>query len=745
MAQSRLIKLLNNDPKFFYYNGNPNNKKNGGGLGNFTQKSIQPGGDRPGDSSSGQPYIVTPIPLRSGNAADDGYIRGGRFLASSAAEIDARRIKKFFADKPRGPLFIARQIGLQLSNPKIETRKFGTGQGTLLGSLLNIGAATLNAINNRLPGPTRIYNSGINTLAQIPATAFGTHYERHGLLPVQDENTKYYNVVKTNNENGNNRLLGLTNRLINVPILDKKPQGGFDIGNLTNNTLSIIGAIRGRPIAPLFVGGRFAPQDLTIEQYNGGPNSIYGVGTTLIRRYDVTYDSTGNAGNTYSTLERGDVDFDRIQTLSDLYNNAPNPAPTDAISRSLLGLNNFNRRSFSSLESSPQNQTAVSYNDNIPAGANPYGSSNSPTARSYADLKAAVEQLKVRDTTIETTATEGFRTDPDTGRAIGLDSRVNKLSNWAYYGRRRLASQDPTVALYNNTNEFDRIDSNILRVVFQAMNPFGSFEKGETFAFSAYIKGFKDNFDANWNEYNYVGRSESFYTYGKFKRSVSFNLDIPCFNKIQLLEKHRALGQLASTTAGSYNDKGIMGGVVLKVQVGKYLYDEYAILNNISYDIPDDSSWDIDEGLAMYLKVSISLTIIHSKKLPQYEVGSSNSNTGFFGYLQNPLGEGYLDPEYKLQYSNGGGSRANLNINRFNNAINQQFIPGLNPGNNPNAQTALQRSLNQGANQYATQVNPLTNQLLSNQRTSPAAITNFQKYNQQKTNELLLKSKWKRG
>jgi hypothetical protein len=728
--KSKLVPLLYNDPKFFYYGGN----NNGSGLGTFVQTSYGFGDDRQGNGSSNQPYIQTKIPYRLfANPTDDGYIRGGRSLSSSTAEIDAKRIKRFFEDKPRGPLFIARQIGLQLSNPKLETRKFGSGQGTFLSGLLNIGSATLNAINDRLPGPTRIYNAGINTLAQIPATAFGTHYERHGLLPVQDENTKYYNVVKTNNLNGNNRLLGLTNRLINVPILERKLQGGLDIINLTNNVLGIIGAVRGKPIAPLFIGGKYSPQELTIDQYSGGPNSRYGIGTTLIRRYDITYNPTGETGNSYSTLGRGDVDFDRIQTLSNLYNSAPDPTPTDAISRFLLGLTNI-RKSIISPVSSPQTQTAVPYTNNIPAGANPYGNSNSPTARSYADLKAAVEELKEKNT--------NTKTDLSTGRAFGLDPRANKLTNWAYYGKKRLASQDPTVALYNNTNEFDRIDSNILKVVFQAINPFGSFESGETFAFSAYMKGFKDNFDATWNEYNYVGRAESFYTYNKFKRNVSFNLDIPCFNKIQLLEKHRALGQLASTTAGSYNDKGIMGGVVLKVQVGKYLDDEYAILNNISYDIPDDSSWDIDEGLAMYLKVSISLTIIHGKKLPKYEVGSSNSNTGFFGYLPNPLGEGYLDPEYKLSYSNGGGSRANLNVDRFNNIITQQFIPGLFPGNNPNAQTPLQRSLNQNANQNTTQVNPLTNQLLSNQRPSPAAITNFQKYNKQQSNNLLLKSKY---
>ncbi len=65
-------------------------------------------------------------------------IRGGQlefnlgtqsFTVSS--KIDKSRIKKFFEDKPRGTAFIQKQVGLQLSNPKIETGNtlFGIPQG----------------------------------------------------------------------------------------------------------------------------------------------------------------------------------------------------------------------------------------------------------------------------------------------------------------------------------------------------------------------------------------------------------------------------------------------------------------------------------------------------------------------------------------------------------------------------------------------------------------------------------------
>ena len=52
----------------------------------------------------------------------------------------------------------------------------------------------------------------------------------------------------------------------------------------------------------------------------------------------------------------------------------------------------------------------------------------------------------------------------------------------------------------------------------------------------------------------------------------------------------------------------------------------------------------------MYLKVNISLTIIHNK-LPEYQVPETESKTaGFFGYLKNPL-QGYLKSDYKKELS----------------------------------------------------------------------------------------------
>ena len=546
-------------------------------------KSLKYGHDRQGDGNSGQPYITAPIPNRlSTSSSDDGFIRGGWSLANKASNEDSLRISKFFKDKPKGPLFIKRQIGLQLTNPKLETRTINLNGFGLLGGLLTVG---FNAFNQLLPGPTRIYNEGKNTLAQIPVNAFGTHFERHGLSPVQDDNTKYLAVAYNNNQNGNNRLLALKKKLIRPNISSNK--------NIILGTINaILGAVNvfnraiGRGTNPLLPSSPLLqPQDLIIDRYGGGPGSVYGVGLTTIRRFDVT----SNGFNKFIP-EKGKIDYTGLLGLSNQYFSSRENLESNNITQ-----NNDTQNPFYI------NQAAVPYTQNIPAGTN--GTIKSPTLRKYEELR----------------------------NIINKQSNINQRYN--VRGILQIKSfGNPNFSSYLNGKKTmdlaNRYDPNILSVVFRIINPFTQAE--DPIIFSAYIKGFRDTFDATWNEYNYAGRSESFYTYGKGKRNIGFSLDIPCFNDKQLVEKYRALGQLASTTAGAYNENGLLGGVLIKLNVGNHIKGEYAILNNLSYEIPDETSWDIDAKLAMLIRATFSFTIIQTK-LPEYK-----ANEGFYKHINLP-------------------------------------------------------------------------------------------------------------
>jgi hypothetical protein len=534
-------------------------------------KSLKYGNDRPGNSDSGQPYITTAIPNRSPfvGTTDDGFIRGGMTTADRSSLIDTERIRRFFNDKPKGPLFIQRQIKLQFTNPKLEVKKYPTGGAGLIGGLLSLAASTFNVVNEFVPGPTRLYNNGFNTLTQVGATAFGRHFNRHGLSPVQDDNSKYFAVAKFNNENGNNRLIELKNRLLKEKTV---PASKFlsSIDFLAKNINALFGT-------SINLQG-LQPPDLTIDNYLGGPGSIYGIGRTLIRRFDITnsdytikkkvpiinWNGTTGVSDQWSSSAGSFAPLVRTR-LTKIESNRPNTAPEYT------------------------GQTAIKY--------------TSPSAKSYQAIRDISTNLESK----QKYNVQGI-----------LRAKTSSNPNFSAYfdGKKTL-------------DVANRYDPNILSIVFKIINPFDQTE--DNIVFSAYMNGFRDNFDASWNEYSYAGRSESFYTYGKFKRNVNFNLDIPCFNKSELLDKYRALGQLASTTAGAYNTNGLLSGVLIKLYVGNHVRGEYGILNSLSYDIPNETSWDIDARLAMLVKTSFNFTIVHSN-LPEYK-----KNEGFYKHVNGAL------------------------------------------------------------------------------------------------------------
>ena len=209
------------------------------------------GNDRPGGGNSGLPYIKTYLPQNDSAAAQLGIaagkysidfpIRGGA-KALTDAVTDTLRITKFFGDLQRGPFFIAKQIGLQLSNPRTEV-------GAVLGSTPY----------------TQVYVP-TNTLASVAVQGSGIHWDRPGIVPSTSDQLKYAYIVGqqviTNN--------GKTNRLLTLYSTKIKP-----------------GSV---PIDPTNVKrlGIDDKSSLNLFKYSNGPETTYGLGETIIPRFDST-------------------------------------------------------------------------------------------------------------------------------------------------------------------------------------------------------------------------------------------------------------------------------------------------------------------------------------------------------------------------------------------------------------------------------------------------------------------------
>jgi len=613
-------------------------------VNDTTLKSLRYGNDQLNGGSSGQPYITTDVTdpnltrlvlrgrvgdiVRAGLAGlpilsnitglinnkmgkDGGFIRGGFVGAANASIVDLVRVSNWIVNNP---LWIAKQVGLQLSNPRLE---IPTNPSLLTnpGNLLSLGT-------NGILQPTRIYNLGINTALQIPANAFGIHFYRHGLGPTMDDNQKYEAIARANND-----FLGSSSGNKLIKLKDK-----LGINNPTSPLASpllegILGFLSRIPVVGSLINSVLS-NNTPIDDYLTGPGSAYGIGKTLIKRYQNTspansileeFKLKGENARKNNTVAQ-DTSFKLIK-----YARIP-------VSNNLLEeLNNLEQYETKPL--SENGSTAVKYRN--------------PTAKKYNELFAAIKKTTNIEQSIPFSDAIVYDPTPANNSPFAANRKSFKTianiglnrdaSNARYYGKRK-TSPDSSAATYDNTYVFDRYDSDILTVMFRGVDPFTLNE--ERWAFSAYLSGFKDDFSATWNDVNYIGRSETFYIYSKFRRSVSFSLKIPCFNRTQLFEKHRALGQLASTTAGRYNPNGTnaLGGMLLRLNVGNYLVGEYATMNNLTYTIPDDSSWDItpEARLAMYIEANFSFNIVH-QQLPQYLPSQQFPDAGMFGYLPDAV------------------------------------------------------------------------------------------------------------
>ena len=637
-------------------------------------KSLKYGRDRLGGGSSGQPYIQTNINRPGTNLIgnfDDGLVRGGAVGAAKASIVDTLRIGRFLTDFPKGPLFIVKQVGLQLSNPRLEAKQLRTDNPTRGGGLLrNIGNFIANIANKitNLVGPTRIYNLGINTIAQVPVNAFGGHFDRHGILPIQSDDTKYLAVAQYNNNEQSNRLIGYRNKF---ELGDLKLNASQDrrVINRINSLFSILGAVTGTKMPSIAVN----PAQLTIANYFGGPNSVYGIGNTIIKRYDFTEDGykitlakdkQPNKQTIPDVKIQNTFDFGVSTTTKSLLNKNEYQSPAKKLPTDNTSFLNY-VASDSDKHSTNKDKQAISYtsaNNNLRSGSftsnptkisgksvsglslnyttasnkdkNPSFShivtSSADLGLSYADVDLISLDINTNQNVIPGISPATSTSAKYTAIRKQVDATSTISQNFAPFKENTFAGTFTTIKsfgegksnalalakVYFNRDNDKNINDDTLALIFNPLDPFTGTSL-KTLKFLGYITDYTENYDSGWGDVKYAGRAESFYIFNSFKRTLAVGFNVPCYNKEELIERHCALSELASVLAGKYEDDLLMGGIITRLKLGGYIDNQPGIITNLTFNPIQDSSWDLDEGLAFYLKVSFGFTVIHNF-LPQF-------------------------------------------------------------------------------------------------------------------------------
>lgn len=583
--------------------------------------SCKYGHDRPGGSDSGQPFIISysngdievntsarnPLALVGVSSIPavpnfttllgrkkigqfildavngDDFIRGGGIGVLQASINDTFRISAFLASQPKGLIFLAKQVGLQLSNPKLEVKKGAAGG---ISNAFTPGGL-LGTVTGGLLAPTRIYNLGINTVAQVGVNAFGIHFNRHGLLPTQNDNTKYESVVSFNNEgigSPNNRLVGLMNRFgLNIPntftnVSDvsnlrslnrstRRDNRNLSRANRNANILQIannlsIDDVTGNFASSLIVDPfgdaasslaqiSKAKRELFIGNYLSGPGSVYGIGRTLLKRYNFTNTALDKISN---PIYGGDSLKNDNSSIA-FYKNPLSNYSENA----LVSINNGTK--VIGYTNEGQNSKIVVLS------SKKFGNDWSKAFRE-SSVGGIQQGLTGQD-------------------PINLIGTFPNIDSKEYYSK---------VTIGGNTYNIE----DFVPFRINALNGDDP-SKSTLMVFRSYITQFSDSVDATWNNTKYAGRGEDFYIYNGFSRKINVGFKVAALSKEELQPMFEKLNYLMRNLMPDYKDS-LMRGPLVQLTVGNYVAHQDGILNSLTYTIPNDSPWeieidDVDEAL----------------------------------------------------------------------------------------------------------------------------------------------------
>jgi hypothetical protein len=516
----------------------------------FESKTRAFGMDMPGGGYSGLPYIQFGIdddntnnPFRkyfqTNKLSLDFPVRGGsvtQVLGETAetptAAIDRLRIDKFLKDDPRGNSFVLKQKGLQLSNPKVQT-----------------GDAFYRTLEDTVPGlfqNTQIYNDSKNLLAQVGTMGTGNHITRIGNV-INNVQEKYYSDIVGKELNMAVDEVQKTNRLaiLSNLKLDQKATATFlgvqYTSNVSGNSNDYVDSLTLERLG-------ISPLRNRLFSYLGGPGSIYGIGTTTIRRAT-------------DTTEAADFELPDGTPMSDL--------------------------------------------------AYTYSTIKNKTGKTLPNLNGIINNYQdFRDDLAGVWKYDQW-TDKNKIDVRFFDGRVDKLNKIAPYNLDKAENPFKTDAQpldQNGKSVTKENTQDIIKFGFECLSN-SSFEDNTVLLFRAYLASITDTNSATYNPFKYMGRGENFYVYQGFDRGISFSFKIAIGSYDELNSSYQKLNYLISQVYPDYNQfTNFMTAPLVRLTIGDYLYRVHGFLESVNVTIEQNNSWEIEDGQQLPHTLDVAIT-----------------------------------------------------------------------------------------------------------------------------------------
>lgn len=636
-------------------------------------KSLGFGKDRPGEASSNQPYIVTPIPTGSFPTAPDFLLRNG-YLNYIDSLTDAERIGKWFTDNksPKGLLFTAKQELLERQNVNVAD------------------------------GINRIYNP-LGTIAQAGVLSTGYHLNKQGFNVFREGyytggSTGYFRFTNTANTLGEDRLSLLFKSKLSNTLTEFETLAGKNLYGITPSS------------------------DITnLMSYPGGPGSILGIGKTNIRiqnstktvesikedqKFLITFGSTdpGNKfylnPNTptpnwiYRTIQSqglfgwgASAEYIELTSLGD---NLEKQYLNSTIFGENLNQNDILNKNITDTIYTPKTNISSDVNNNeYLLDYDQIIKKNSSGVEQNTSFKNVLDFRKVINNTIKKPvlpSTDYSQFNRENQINTGDGAKGYGTSKTTYKGNFIAGTGyilNPNQAISPDQTELGVTGEDIVDLNFTIDDP-NSGEPNRLVDFRAYIESWGDGAKAEWSPIKYMGRAESLYKYNGFSRDVNITFLVPALSRADMVNNYKKLNALMWTVAPSYSSKtngntvvGLMRGSITKFTMGDYFNGMPCIIKSVDFSEIEGMGWDInrDENgkiitpdneyyvgqLPKGIRVQVSMTPLHNF-VPQYGeafIGWDNnyhssiytlpkSGKGFWneGVLTNSYTAGYKFPGF---------------------------------------------------------------------------------------------------
>lgn len=578
-----------------------------------------------------QPFIVRGI-QRKGNETpqywgfgsrsgfDDGLIRGGVVTVADRVVSDTVRIAKFMAS-PKGLLWIVKQVGLGLTNSKVE------------------------AVGGTFGRQTRIH-TGVASLLSVPGTPFGLHFTRHG-IPFANESASYENVIKEKQRTSAGEVYS---RLIDL-------QKEFDAGKFYSNKI-----IEGLSKVKIF---KTKSLGSNILSGLGGPGSVYGIGFTQIRRVtDTKSDAVERAAR---------FGFTQIHSIESQYASAIGKASTSTKTDELIKLPGENVIRNSRIDNEiggvlPNGQFG-NYDEKTPGNdqeadlstlatlKNTYTSTPNNPINTYATLAYTKINKNARserkgdfrnglDDSAKSFSGKKLTADQNQYEKYNLETKYG-FGNVGKVGADR---SDPNKFLVDSTEFTKKKKDRFVLISIgdkfrgdkvtaidiaspgknnQVYTDTGQdlitfyFEDGEegtnVMPFRCTMTGYSDSFTPGWDRIDIMGRPDGAYLYTTFERSVSFNFTVAALSRSEMIPMWRKLNYLSTYTMPDFNGSARPSGPFMRISIGSLFKNTPGFISSLTYTVPDDTNWDIAEDaktnknakqLPMVVDVAMSFTVV---------------------------------------------------------------------------------------------------------------------------------------